>query len=38
MQKVKKKYITLPDKFTIPTHVFARSEGTPALLKIVEEK
>lgn len=28
----------VPDKFTIPTHVFAMSEGTPALLKTVEEK
>lgn len=28
----------LPVKFTIPTHVFAVSEGTPAFLKTVEEK
>ena len=28
----------LPDKFAIPTHMFAMSEGTPALLKTVEEK
>lgn len=29
---------SLPDKFAIPTHIFARSGGTPAPLKTVEEK
>ena len=29
---------TLPDKFAIPTHMFAMSEGTPTLLKTAEEK
>lgn len=28
----------LPDMFTTPTHMFPTSEGTPALLKTVEEK
>lgn len=29
---------SLPNKLQIPTQMFAKSEGTPALLKTVDEK
>lgn len=29
---------SIPDKFAIPIHMFARSDGIPKLLNTVEEK
>lgn len=37
-QKKQEKRATLPKRFETPTNMLPRSDGTPALLKTVEEK